>query len=95
MAAIEKGEGAKDAVVRGWLTKALSASRGPQWICESCNKIHTAWAPKCDNCAGFDNMDWKTPPESDVLGENTTMLPLMTDALELEPGIVNHEENAK
>ena len=95
MAAIEKGEGAKDVVVRGWLTKALSASRGPQWICESCNKIHTAWAPKCDNCAGFDTMDWKTPPESDVLGENTTMLPLMTDALELEPGIVNHEENAK
>lgn len=95
MAAIEKGEGAKDVVVRGWLTKALSASRGPQWICESCNKIHTTWAPKCDNCAGFDTMDWKTPPESDVLAENTTMLPLMTDALELEPGIVNHEENAK
>lgn len=95
MAAIEKGEGAKDVVIRGWLTKALSASRGPQWICESCNKIHTAWAPKCDNCAGFDTMDWKTPPESDVLGENTNMLPLMTEALELEPGIANDEENAK
>lgn len=96
MAAIEKGEGAEDHVVRGWLTKALSASRGPQWICDSCNKIHTTWAPKCDNCSSFDTMDWKTPPESDDLAENTTMLPLMTEALSAEPvDVVTPEEMPK
>lgn len=95
MAAIEKGEGAEDVVVRGWLTKALSTSRGPQWICDSCNKIHATWAPKCDNCASFDTMDWKTPPESDDLAENTAMLPLMTGTLESEPDVVTPEETAK
>lgn len=74
MAAIEKGEGADDQVVRGWLTKALSASRGPQWICESCNNIHVAWAPRCENCATFDALSWKTPPASDDLKGSTAML---------------------
>lgn len=99
MAAIEKGEGAEENVVRGWLTKALSASRGPQWICESCNKIHTTWAPKCDNCHSFDAMDWKTPPQSDDLAENTSMLPLMAGTLDVmsEPDadVVNPEETPK
>lgn len=83
MAAIARGEGAEEKVVRGWLSKALSASRGPQWICSSCNKIHVQWAPKCDNCGSFDAMDWKTPPQSDDLAANTSaMLPLMAGALE-------------
>lgn len=95
MAAIEKGEGADDVVVRGWLTKALSASRGPQWICSNCNSINAAWSPKCDNCNSFDTMDWKTPPQSDTLAENTSMLPLMTGALNAEPEIVTPEETPK
>ena len=95
MAAIEKGEGADDVVVRGWLTKALSASRGPQWICDSCNKIHTTWAPKCDNCAGFDTMDWTTPPASDDLAVNPAILPLMTGLLDAVPDVLTHEETAK
>ncbi|MDB9857738.1 heme biosynthesis protein HemY [Amylibacter sp.] len=95
MAAIAKGEGAEDIVVRGWLTKAIASSRGPQWICGSCNKIHTAWAPKCDNCASFDAMDWKTPPQSDDLAENTSMLPLMAGTLGAEPDVVNPEETSK
>jgi len=40
MAAIERGQGADDSVVRGWLTRALTASRGPQWICDNCQHIH-------------------------------------------------------
>ena len=40
MAAIERGQGAPDAVVRGWLAKALGASRGPQWICGNCSHVH-------------------------------------------------------
>ena len=85
MAAIARGEGAEEKVVRGWLSKALSSSRGPQWICSSCNKIHIQWAPKCDNCAGFDTLDWKTPPESDDLRAATSMLPLMGGLLDSPP----------
>ena len=44
MAAIERGEGSSDDIVRGWLTKALTASRGPQWVCSSCQQVHVAWA---------------------------------------------------
>ncbi len=66
MAAIEKGEGAPDAVVRGWLAKALTVSRGPQWICDNCQHIHTDWAPFCENCESFDTLSWRTPPMSEI-----------------------------
>jgi HemY protein len=69
MAAIEKGEGADDTVVRGWLAKALNASRGPQWVCTSCGNIHTAWAPTCGNCSAFDTLDWKTPDTGNDLSD--------------------------
>ena len=39
MAAIERGAGADDSVVRGWLTRALSAPRGPQWVCDKCQQV--------------------------------------------------------
>ena len=62
MAAIEKGEGADEKTVRAWLNKALTASRGPQWICEKCSNIHSSWQPRCENCETFDSLSWKTPP---------------------------------
>ena len=62
MAAIEKGEGADEKTVRAWLNKALNASRGPQWVCESCSNIHKGWQPRCENCETFDSLSWKTPP---------------------------------
>ncbi|CAN0199690.1 unnamed protein product, partial [Chrysoparadoxa australica] len=78
MAAIEKGEGAKDAVIRGWLAKALTASRGPQWVCDKCNAIHAFWAPICSNCSAFDTLSWTTPPQSEVvLPAGANMLPLI------------------
>ena len=58
MAAIERGEGSDDAVVRGWLTKALAASRGAQWICDKCHSVHAEWVPICTNCGGFDTLSW-------------------------------------
>lgn len=63
MAAIERGEGADDAVVRGWLAKALIAPRGPQWCCDKCQAVHAKWDPICDNCGGFDTLSWREPPE--------------------------------
>ncbi len=78
MAAIERGEGADDSVVRGWLTRALTAPRGPQWICENCQHIHPTWAGVCDNCGSFDTLAWKTPPASDVaMPAGTEMLPMI------------------
>jgi HemY protein len=61
MAAIERGEGADDTVVRGWLVRAMAAPRGPQWCCDKCQAIHGTWAPICDNCGGFDTLSWREP----------------------------------
>lgn len=78
MAAIEKGEGAPDEVVRGWLARALTASRGPQWVCESCQTIHAEWAPLCSKCGAFDTFAWTTPQQSEVvLPAGADMLPLI------------------
>jgi HemY protein len=78
MAAIERGEGADDAVVRGWLTRALTASRGPQWVCDNCKTIHSVWAPVCSNCQAFDSIGWRVPTEGEVaMPGSTEMLPLI------------------
>lgn len=81
MAAIERGEGADDAVVRGWLARALVSPRGPQWVCDNCGAIHGNWGPVCDNCGAFDTLTWKEPPEG--AGPSPTqaeMLPLIVRA---------------
>ncbi|CUH79494.1 heme biosynthesis protein HemY [Tropicibacter naphthalenivorans] len=83
MAAIEKGEGASDTVIRGWLARALTAPRGPQWVCEKCGTIHAQWAPLCTNCSAFDTLSWKSPPQSEVvLPAGADMLPLIVGAIE-------------
>ena len=63
MAAVERGEGASEDVVRGWLARALTAPRGPQWVCDNCQAVHASWAPICANCHGFDTLSWREPPE--------------------------------
>ncbi|WP_370161277.1 heme biosynthesis protein HemY [Limimaricola soesokkakensis] len=78
MAAIERGRGADDAVVRGWLTRALTAPRGPQWVCENCHNVHPHWEPVCSNCHAFDTLGWTRPAESGTtLPRGTEMLPLI------------------
>jgi HemY protein len=78
MAAVERGEGADDAVVRGWLTRALSAPRGPQWCCDKCQNIQAEWSPVCDNCGGFDTLSWREPVQGAVpLPHGAEMLPLI------------------
>lgn len=78
MAAVERGEGADDAVVRGWLTRALSASRGPQWCCDQCQNVMTNWAPVCDSCGGFDTLSWREPEQRGATqGAGAEMLPLL------------------
>jgi len=78
MAAIERGQGASDAVVQGWLTRALSAPRGPQWVCDNCQNIEPEWTPTCNNCEAFDTLTWKRPPSAVVsMPGGTEMLPLL------------------
>lgn len=93
MAAVEKGEGADDAVVRGWLAKAVAAPRGPQWICTACGTPHAKWAPRCDECSGFDTLDWRDPPATEATDElSGVMLPLVTvDVVEAAPAAPNAE----
>jgi len=82
-AAIERGEGASDAVVRGWLARAITAPRGPQWVCENCKTIHSEWTPVCNNCESFDTLSWTSPPQSEtVLPAGAEMLPLLVGSRE-------------
>jgi len=86
MAAIERGMGSDDVVVRGWLTRALTAPRGPQWICDKCHTIHAAWGPTCNTCGSFDTLAWKTPPAGEVaMPAGTEMLPLIVGQIAEQP----------
>lgn len=83
MAAIERGMGAPDDEVKAWLAKALTASRGPQWICDNCAQVHRAWVPVCTNCDGFDTLAWKTASDGHAIaGTSAAMLPLIVGSLD-------------
>ena len=91
MAAIERGEGADDTVVRGWLARAMAAPRGPQWCCDKCQAIHAAWGPICDNCGGFDTLSWRAPAAG--MGA-VDLVPLMMPRPEVaapEPDVIDVE----
>ena len=82
IAAIEKGEGADDSVIRKWLTKALSAPRGPQWVCENCSTVHSVWRPTCFNCNALDTLTWRDVPEADAeLALGSERAPFVLDVL--------------
>ena len=81
MAAIERGEGSSDEVVRGWLAKALSAPRGPQWVCDKCNTVHSEWVPVCSSCDALDTLSWREAPQNEVqTSTGIEMLPLLMGA---------------
>ncbi len=85
MAAIERGEGADEAAVRGWLAKAVSAPRGPQWICDNCQNIEARWVPTCSNCSSIDTLSWKTAPfVAAASSTGTEMLPLLVGSSDTE-----------
>ncbi|WP_347267673.1 heme biosynthesis HemY N-terminal domain-containing protein [Paracoccus sp. (in: a-proteobacteria)] len=83
LAAVERGEGSGDAVVRGILARALAASRGPQWVCDKCHNVMADWAPVCDSCGGFDTLTWREPDSaawSAGAPNGAEMLPLLVGA---------------
>ncbi|WP_419538820.1 heme biosynthesis protein HemY [Paracoccus shandongensis] len=87
MAAVERGEGADDSVVRGYLARALTASRGPQWVCDKCHNVMADWSPTCDSCGGFDTLTWREPDSVRPVATATgaEMLPLLVGAPRHEP----------
>ncbi|WP_068116174.1 heme biosynthesis protein HemY [Tropicimonas marinistellae] len=94
MAAVERGEGADDAVVRGWLARAVTAPRGPQWVCDKCHSTEPTWVPVCSNCGGFDTLAWQELPKSELtIPTGSEMLPLIVGETEAEaaPKVVEPE----
>ena len=93
MAAVERGEGSDDATVRAWLSKAITASRGPQWCCDKCHAIHADWVPICDNCGGFDTLSWREPAEATGRSATgTELLPLLVASpRQAAPGATDRE----
>ncbi|MEO0679947.1 MAG: heme biosynthesis HemY N-terminal domain-containing protein [Pseudomonadota bacterium] len=83
MAAVERGSGADDKVVRAWLAKALSAPRGEAWVCDVCGTVAEDWTPVCAECGAVDSLTWKQPEGS---GENraveAALLPVILGSLE-------------
>lgn len=78
LAAIERGEGADDQTVRALLARAVTAPRGPQWVCENCNHVHADWSPICVGCQGFDTLAWTSAPETEgAMKGGAEMLPLI------------------
>ncbi|MEM8553264.1 MAG: heme biosynthesis HemY N-terminal domain-containing protein [Pseudomonadota bacterium] len=84
MAAIERGEGSDDSTVKAWLAKAVTAPRGPAWVCETEGAVYAEWQPICDVCGGFDTLTWKAAPAGEVMADTSVgaMLPLIIGALE-------------
>ncbi len=98
MAAIEKGSGATEQVVRGWLTKALVAPRGPQWVCDKCQHVHAEWGPVCGSCGSFDTLSWRQPTQTGrAMPKGSEMLPLIVgqdpeaEAKQAQPETVDAE----
>ena len=81
MAAVERGTGAAEAVVRGWLAKALGAKYGPMWTCTKCNNIYKEWLPICEQCKAFDTLEWMETEIPSKIDKSTELLPLIIGEL--------------
>jgi HemY protein len=81
MAAVEKGEGAPESVVRGYLARAITAPRGAHWVCEKCAAAPGHWSAVCPSCGSFDTLSWReTASEPEAF--QASMLPLIVDPAE-------------
>ncbi|MDC3080824.1 hypothetical protein OA385_00635 [Paracoccaceae bacterium] len=95
MAAIEKGVGSSDAVVKGWLAKAVTAKRSKRWICSNCDS-QSEWEPICKKCGAFSSLEWReeryenleTNDQSEILpliiGENANIPDIQVDKAEID-----------
>ncbi len=87
LAAAERGMGAPDAEVRAILARALTASRGPEWVCDKCGTVHAQWVPVCASCSGFDTLSWREPDgvQGSRQPDSAGLAPLLFAATRPEP----------
>ena len=95
MAAIEKGVGSSDGVVKGWLAKAVTAKRSKRWICSNCDS-QSEWEPICKKCGEFSSLEWteeryeslERNDQSEILpliiGENANTPDIQVDKAEID-----------
>ncbi|TVQ52681.1 MAG: heme biosynthesis protein HemY [Rhodobacteraceae bacterium] len=83
MAAIEKGEGGSEQVIRAYLARAVTAPRGAHWTCDRCGAQPAEWTVTCAGCGGFDTLVWR---EEEAAPEtlDAALLPLMIDDADVE-----------
>jgi HemY protein len=88
MAVTERGKGGDDETIRNLLNLAITAKRGPQWICETCNTANTDWEPICANCSAMDSLEWKVPPqEATNFTVSDDLLPFLAGEIKMDvPG---------
>ena len=85
MAVAERGKGGDDQKIRDLLNLAITAKRGPQWVCEKCNTVHADWKPICINCAAMDSLEWKVPPKDPTdFTVSEDLLPFLANELKAE-----------
>lgn len=75
-AVIVKGLGEDEAVVRAWLTRALSAPMGMHWQCKACADISPNWCPVCPECGAFNTIRW-TYVDSAAMVSSDALTPLI------------------
>ena len=107
MAAVERGSGASDAVVREWLTKAVYARKSFAWICKECG-FQNDWTCVCPGCKSFDTMEWQRPPKYLPDKYNKIQVPIIlelddndqsalqvevADHMEIKPLVPNRKED--
>ncbi|MBT0957738.1 heme biosynthesis protein HemY [Alphaproteobacteria bacterium KMM 3653] len=96
MAAVEQGEGADEHITRAWLARAVTANRGPQWVCDNCQTVHATWQPVCSNCDSFDTLTWREPKGADVAETGAAdMLPLIVGTAPVAANAVVVAEDAE
>ena len=95
MAAIEKGVGSSDAIVKGWLTKAVTAKRSKRWICSNCES-QSEWEPICKKCGEFSSLEWREERHENlerndqseilplIIGENANISDIQVDKAEID-----------
>lgn len=60
LAEIEQEIGNNETAAR-WVSRALAAPQGDQWICHSCGTSHAAWHTHCTHCHSFDTLKYERP----------------------------------
>ncbi|MBM3573249.1 MAG: tetratricopeptide repeat protein, partial [Alphaproteobacteria bacterium] len=68
MARLEEAEHGDTAAARRLLEEAAVAPPAPQWVCQECGAVSTAWTALCGHCHAFDGLRWQAPVRLGLVG---------------------------